>query len=170
MALFPSNPQRMDPYKTFKFRIRWDGRYVAAVNKVSALKRTTEVISFREGGDPSTERRSPGQTRFEPITLERGLTLDPDFEDWARRVWQYGAGLGSEVALKTFRKDIALDFFNEAGQLAITYNIYRCWPSEYVALPELDASANAVAIQTLVIQHEGWARDTAVVAPDEATY
>lgn len=170
MPLFPSNPQRMDPYKTFKFRIRWDGRYVAAVNKVSALKRTTDVVSFREGGDPSTERRSPGQTKFEPITFERGLTLDTEFEDWARRVWQYGAGLGSEIALKTFRKDIALDFFNEAGQLVITYNIYRCWPSEYTALPELDAGANAVAIQTLVIQHEGWDRDMAVTAPDEVIY
>lgn len=170
MALFPSNPQRFDPYKTFKFRVRWDGRYVAAVSKVSALKRTTEAINFREGGDASTERVSPGQTKYEPITLERGLSLDPEFEAWASRVWQYGAGFGSEVSLKDFRRDIALEFYNEAGQLVIGYNIYRCWPSEYVALPELDASANAVAIQTLVLQHEGWARDAAVTPPSEPSF
>lgn len=170
MPLFMSNPNRLDPYKNFRFRIRCEGRYVAAVNKVSALRRTTEVISFREGGDPSTQRVSPGQTRFEPITLERGLTHDPEFENWARRVWQFGAGPGAEVSLRSFRRDIAIDFFNEAGQLVITYNVFRCWPSEYQALPELDASANAIAIQTLVLQHDGWERDTAVVEPEEPSF
>jgi len=170
MAVFPSNPMRFDPYKNFKFRIRWDGRYVAAVSKVSALKRTTEVVTFREGGDPSSAHVSPGQTKYDPITLERGLTLDTEFETWARLVWNYGAGLGMEVSLRGFRRNITLDFYNEAGQLVMAYNIYRCWPSEYQALPELDASANAVAIQTLVLQNEGWERDTGVEPPEEVSF
>lgn len=170
MPLFPTNPQRVDPYKNFKFRLKWQGVYVAAVNKVSALKRTTEVVTFREGGDPSTVHVSPGQAKFDPITLERGLTLDPGFEQWARKVWSYGALPGSEVSLLDFRRDISLDFFDEAGQVVLTYNIYRCWPSEYTALPELDASANAVAIQTLVLQHEGWERDTGASPPKEPSF
>ncbi|HWU80614.1 MAG TPA: phage tail protein [Caulobacter sp.] len=170
MSSFPTNPLRFDPYKNFKFRIRWEGRYVAGVNKVSALKRTTEVVTFREGGDPSSVRVSPGQTKFEPITLERGLTLDTEFERWSRLVWNYQARLGMEASLQNFRRDITLEFYNEAGQLAIAYNIYRCWPSEYQALPELDASANAVAIQTLVLQNEGWMRDEGVTPADETKF
>jgi phage tail-like protein len=170
MATLSASTLRLDPYKNFKFRIRWNGQYVAAVNKMSALKRTTDVVSFREGGDPNTVRLSPGQTKFEAITLERGLTLDTQFEAWARLVWNYGAGLGAEMALQSFRRDISLDFYNEAGQLAIAYNIYRCWPSEYTAMPELDAGANAVAIQSLVLQNEGWARDPGVTPPVEPSF
>jgi len=169
MAQFVVNPQRFDPYKNFKFRLRWDGRYVAGVSKVSALKRTTEVVRHREGGDPSTSRKSPGRTEYDPITLERGVTHDLDFEAWASKVWQLHAALGSEVSLADFRKDIILDFYNEAGQLAISYQIFRCWVSEYQALPELDANANAVAIQHIRLENEGWQRDTAVVEPTEPT-
>ena len=125
MAEFIVNAQRFDPYKNFKFRVKWDGRYVAGVSKVSALKRTTEVVKHREGGDPSTSRKSPGRTEFDAITLERGVTHDPEFEAWAAKVWQFGAGLGSEVSLKDFRKDVIIDFYNEAGQLAISYKVYR---------------------------------------------
>ena len=148
------------PYANFRFRVLWQGRPVAAVSKVSALKRTTEAVSFREGGDPSSVRVSPGQVRFEPITLERGLTLDRDFEHWARQVWAWpaGNGPGADPGPAIVRRDLTLEFRNEVGQVVITYQIYRCWPSEYTALPELDASANAVAIQTLVLQHEGWTR------------
>ncbi len=167
MAQFSANPQRFDPYKNFKFRIKWDGRYVAGVSKVSALKRTTEVVEHREGGDPSTNRKSPGQSKYEAITLERGVTHDPDFEDWANKVWNFGAGAGAEVALANFRKDVILDVFNEAGQKVISYKVYRCWVSEYQALPELDASANAVAIQTLKLENEGWERDESVTEPTE---
>jgi len=169
MAQFVVNPQRFDPYKNFKFRLRWDGRYVAGISKVSALKRTTEVVRHREGGDPSTSRKSPGRTEYDPITLERGVTHDLDFEAWASKVWQLHAALGSEVSLADFRKDIILDFYNEAGQLAISYQIFRCWVSEYQALPELDANANAVAIQHIRLENEGWQRDTAVVEPTEPT-
>lgn len=170
MAQFSVNASRFDPYKNFKFRVKWDGRYVAGVSKVSALKRTTDVVEHREGGDPSTTRKSPAQTKFEPITLERGVTHDTEFEKWANKVWNYGSGLGSEVSLADFRKDLIIEFYNEAGQLAIAYRIYRCWVSEYQALPELDASGNGVAIQTLKLENEGWERDYEVVEPSEPTF
>lgn len=170
MPSVSSNPHRVDPYANFKFRLKWNGKYVAAVSRVSALSRTTEAITYREGGDPSTVRVSPGQTRFEPITLERGVTLDLEFEAWVRQVWNFRAGLGMESSLASFRRDVTLEFYNDAGQLVYAYNIYRCWPSEYIALPELDASANAIAIQTLVLQHEGWERDTSVTAPQEPNF
>ena len=170
MAQFSVNPQRFDPYKNFKFRVRWDGRYVAGVSKMSALKRTTDIVRHREGGDPSTSRKSPGRTEYDDITLERGVTHDKDFEQWANKVWNYGSGLGSEVSLEDFRKNIILEVYNEAGQLAISYKIYRCWVSEFQAMPELDANANAVAIQTLKLANEGWERDYEVPEPDEPTF
>src|SRR6476646_1091903 len=141
MPDFPANPTRFDPYKNFKFRLKWDGRYVAAVSKVSPLKRTTEVVTHREGGDPSSSRKSPGRTEFDAITLERGVTHDTEFEKWANKVWNLGSGLGSEVSLQDFRKDIILDIYNEAGQLAISYKIFRAWVSEFQALSDLDANA-----------------------------
>ena len=172
MAQFSVNvdPQRFDPYKNFKFRVKWDGRYVAGVSRVSALARTTEVVSHREGGDPSSDRKSPGRTQYEAVTLERGVTHDTEFEKWANKVWNFGSGLGSEVSLKDFRKDIIIEFYNEAGQLAISYKVFRCWVSEYQSLPELDANANAVAIQTLKLENEGWERDLEVTEPSEPTF
>jgi phage tail-like protein len=169
MAEFTVNSTRFDPYKNFKFRIKWDGQYVAGVSKCSMLKRTTEVVKHREGGDPSTSRKSPGRTEYDAITLERGVTCDTAFEQWADKVWHLGAGLGSEVSLADFRKDIILDVFNEAGQKAISYKVLRCWPSEYQALPEFDANANAVAIQHLKLECEGWERDLSVTEPTEPT-
>jgi phage tail-like protein len=170
MAQFSVNPQRFDPYKNFKFRVKWDARFVAGVSKVSALKRSTEVIEHRDGGDPSTARKSPGRTKFEPITLERGVTHDVEFERWANKVWNFGSGLGSEVSLADFRKDIIIEFYNEAGQLALAYKVFRCWASEFQALPDLDANANAVAIQTLKLENEGWERDTDVPEPAEPRF
>lgn len=167
MAKFSVNPTRFDPYKNFKFKVKWDGRYVAGISKVGALKRSTEPVEHREGGDPSTSRKSPGRTKYEAITLERGVTHDPEFETWANKVWNFGAGLGSEVSLKDFRKDIIIDMFNEAGQKVISYKVYRCWVSEYQSLPDLDANANAVAIQTIKLENEGWERDLAVTEPTE---
>jgi phage tail-like protein len=169
MAEFPANPKRRDPYKNFKFRLKWDGKYVAGISKVSSLKRTTEVVEHREGGDPSTSRKSPGRNKFEAITLERGLTQDLAFHDWAGLVWNFGAALGSEVSLASFRKDIYLELYNEAGQLVIAYKIYRCWVSEYQALPDLDANANAIAIEHIKLENEGWERDTSVTEPTEPT-
>lgn len=170
MAKFTVNPNRVDPYKNLKFRIKWDGRYVAGVSKISALKRTTEVVEHREGSDPSTVRKSPGQTEWEPITLERGVTHDTEFEQWANKVHNFGAGAGAEMSLADFRKDIVIDLFNEAGQLVLSYKVYRCWVSEYQALPELDASANGVAIESITLQNEGWERDYEVSEPTEPSF
>jgi phage tail-like protein len=170
MAQFSVNPQRFDPYKNFKFRIKWDGKYVAGVSKIGALKRTNEPIEHREGGDPSAVRKSPGPTKFEAIMIERGVTHDQEFEKWANKIWNFGSGLGAEVSLKDFRKDLIIEMYNEAGQLAIAYKVYRCWVSEYTALPELDASANAVAIQSLKLENEGWERDAEVTEPDEPSF
>ncbi|HKE00073.1 MAG TPA: phage tail protein [Planctomycetota bacterium] len=170
MAQFSVNVERFDPYKNFKFRVKWDGRYVAGVSKVSGLKRTTEVVKHRDGGDPSSTRKSPGRTEFEAITLERGVTHDTEFEKWANKVWNLGSGLGAEVSLKDFRKDVLLEVYNEAGQLAIAYKVFRCWVSEFQALPDLDANANAVAIAHLKLENEGWERDLAVVEPTEPSF
>ena len=170
MTEFSVNPTRFDPYKGFKFRVKWDGRFVAGISKVSALARTTEVVEHREGGDPSTSRRSPGRNKFEAITLERGVTHDVEFEAWANKVWNFGSGLGAEVSLKDFRKDIRIELYNEAGQLALAYNVYRCWVSEFRALPDLDANANAVAIQHIKLENEGILRDTAVPEPAEPSF
>ena len=169
MAQFSVNPQRFDPYKNFKFKVKWDGRYVAGVSKVGMLKRTTEVVKHREGGDPSTTRKSPGRTEYDAITLERGVTHDPEFENWANKVWNLGSGLGSEVSLQDFRKDVIIELYNEAGQKVIAYNVFRCWVSEYQALPDLDANANAIAIEHIKLENEGWERDTSVTEPEEPT-
>ena len=148
MAQFPVNTHRFDPYKNFKFRIRLpDGRFLAGLSRVSALKRTTEVVTHREGGDPSRVRHSPGLTRYEPITLERGVTHDPEFEEWAGKVM--------------------LELYNEAGQLALAYRIFRAWVSEYVVLGDLDAQGHAVAIERIVLQNEGFERDRSISEPVE---
>jgi phage tail-like protein len=170
MPQFTVNARRFDPYKNFKFRVKWNGRYVAGISKVGALRRSTEVVEHREGGDPSTSRKSPGRTKFEPITLERGVTHDVEFEQWANKVWNFGSGLGAESSLSDFRKDIIIEMYNEAGQLALSYRVFRCWVSEFQALPELDANANAIAIQTLRLENEGWERDYEVVEPREPAF
>jgi phage tail-like protein len=171
MAQFSVNSTRLDPYKNFKFRVKWDGKYVLGVSKVGPLKRTTEVVTHREGGDPSTSHKSPGRTVYEPIMLERGVTHDLEFEKWANTVWNFttrqSEGDGQEQFLENFRKDIIIEVFNEAGQRALAYKVYRCWVSEFNALPELDANANAVAIQSIKLENEGWERDTDVPEPKE---
>jgi phage tail-like protein len=170
VAQFTVNASRFDPYANFKFRVRWDGRFVAGVSKVSALKRTTEVIEHRQGGDPSTAHKAPGRTKYEPITLERGVTHDVEFERWANKVWNLGSGLGAEVSLKDFRKDLIIELYNEAGQLVLAYKVFRAWVSEYQSLPDLDANANAVAIQHIKLENEGIERDTEVTEPVEPSF
>jgi len=160
---FVVNAYRFDPYKNFKFRIRWDGKVVAGVSKVSALKQSTEPVTHREGGDPSTSRVTPGAWKFEPITLERGVTHDPEFENWAKLIWNVEGDVA--ISLKNFRKDIIIELLNEQGVVAKAYKVYRCWVSTYQALPELDANAHAVAIEQMVLQNEGWERDLEVPEP-----
>lgn len=170
MAQFSVNPERFDPYKNFKFRVVMDGRYVAGVSKVGTLKRTTNPVEHREGGDPSTTRKSPGRTEYDAITLERGVTHDEDFERWANKVWNFGAGLGSEVSLADFRKDLIIEVYNEAGQKVLAYNVYRCWVSEYQALSDLDANGEDVLIESINLENEGWERDYAVTEPQEPSF
>ena len=157
MAEFGANAERFDPYKNFKFRVKWDGRYVAGISKVSGiLKCSKDVVEHRKSGDMSTNRKSPGPSKYEPITLERGVTHDPEFENWANMVHNYKGD--APMSLKDFRKDITIEQLNEQGIPVLAYNIYRCWVSEYQALPDLDAGANAVAIQSIKIENEGWDR------------
>lgn len=165
MPPFPVNVHRFDPYKNFKFRIKWDGRVVAGVSKISPLKRSTEPVTHREGNDPSTARVSPSAWKFEPITVERGVTHDTDFEAWANLI--YTTQGDAAISLKNFRKDVLIEFMNEQGTVAKGYRVFRCWVSEYTALPELDANANVIAIESMVLQNEGWERDTAVPEPTE---
>jgi phage tail-like protein len=165
-----ARPNRFDPYKNFKFRVKWDNRYVAGISKVGSLKRTSEVVEHREGGDPSTSRKSPGRTKYDAISLDRGVTHDIAFEQWANKVWNYGGAAGKESSLADFRKDIIIDVFNEAGQRVLSYKVYRCWVSEYQALPDLDANANAVAIQHIKLENEGWERDYDFKPDDEPSF
>jgi phage tail-like protein len=163
VAQFVVNPTRFDPYKSFMFRVRWDGQYVAGLSKMSALKRSTDPVTHRDGADPSHERKSPGKSKFEAVTLERGVTHDTAFEAWANLVHN----LESPMSLKNFRKDIVVDVFNEANQKVLSYLLFRCWVSEYQALPALDAGTAAVAIETIKLEVEGWERDTSVTEPAE---
>lgn len=167
-APFPVNPQRLDPYKAFKFRVKWDGRVIYGVSRVGPLARRTTVTEYRDGSDPSAPRRSGGRTEFDAVTLERGVTQDTAFEDWANLVWRRDTGPGDEVALAGFRKDVTVDLLNEAGQLVLSWRLFRCWPSEYQALTGLDANSNGVAMQRLTLQCDGWDRDRSIAEPKES--
>ena len=163
---FPVNAHRHDPYRTFKFQVLLDGKPVAGLRKMGALKKKTEPVKWRTAGDPSHERVMPGGTSYEPVILEQGLTHDPVFEDWANLVNNIEGD--AAMSLKDFRKDIVINVLNLQGQVAISYKLYRAWVSEFQALPELDAGTmNTVGIQTLTLQHEGWERDTSVSEPTE---
>lgn len=161
------NTQRFDPYKNFKFRLIWDGREVAAANKASVVKSDRGIVEFRAGADPSTARKSPGRNEFDAITLERGITYDAAFSQWANQVSQFGSDSGSEVSRANYRKELILEVYDEAGQLAASYRIHRAWVSEYNAMPDLDANANAIAIEHIKIENEGWERDPSVTGPIE---
>lgn len=157
MARMNPSTNRFDPYRTFRFKVKWDGQYVAGLSKMGSLKRTTEMVEFREAGENITSRKLPGKSSYQAVTLEAGLTYDTSFEDWANLVNDFASH--SITNLREFRKNIAVDVFNEAGQKVLSYNLYRCWVSEYQALPDLDAGANAVAITTLKLEYEWFERD-----------
>jgi phage tail-like protein len=169
---FKTNADRYDPYKNFRFKVIIDKNPVMACNKVSMLKRSTKVVEFRAGGDPSVTRKSPGQTSYEPITLEAGVTHDPTFETWANKVWSYknSTGTDPDVSLKDFRKDITIELYNESGQKVMAYNVHRCWVSSYQALPELNGTGGDIAITSIVLENEGWERDPSVAEPTEVSY
>jgi len=165
MTQFSVNAYRRDPYRNFKFRVRWDGNVVAGISKVSALRRTTEVIKHREGSETNLDRVSPGITRFEPIVLERGVTHDTAFEEWANLVFNVQGS--PEMSLANYRKDIVIELLNLQGTVVKAYRVYRCWVSEYQALPDLEANSRAIAIERLVLENEGWERDESVSEPRE---
>jgi phage tail-like protein len=167
MPQLPVNASRVDPFRNFKFGVRWDGRYVAAVSSVSALRRTTDVIEQREGGDPTATHRMPGRTTYEPVTLERGVTHDPEFEQWANKVAGAGPGAGSAGPLEDFRRDVTIELFDDAGRAVMSYTIFRCWPSEYVAVSSLDVHTNVAPVERLTLENEGWRRDPDVGAPHD---
>lgn len=165
--MFPVNTHRYDPYRTFKFQVIIDGRPVAGLKKMGALKKSTEAVKWRSAGDPSHERVMPGGTKYEAVTMEQGLTHDPVFEQWANLVNNIQGDAG--MSLKNYRKDIIINVLNLQGQVAFTYKLMRAWVSEYQAMPELDAgNMNTVGIQTLKLEHEGWERDTSVAEPAES--
>lgn len=165
--LFTVNAHRHDPYRTFKFQVVIDGKPVAGLRKMSALKKTIEAVAWRSAGDMNHERKLPGGAKYDAITLEQGLTHDPVFENWANAVNTIKGDAG--MTLKNFRKDIVINVLNLQGQIAISYKVYRAWVSEYQALPALDAgNTNTVGIQTVKLEHEGWERDTSVAEPTES--
>jgi phage tail-like protein len=167
MAQFVVNPHRNDPYKNFKFRVKWDNRYVPGIFRVSGLNRTTAVVEYRSGAEPNRVGKSPGLTNFAPLTLDRARTHDTAFEEWADKVWRLGAGAPDEVSLKTYRHDIIIEVHNEAGQVAFAWLVYRCWPSHYEAFVDLDANSDTILVERMVLAHEGWQRDLAVTEPAE---
>jgi len=166
MAEFSVNPQRVDHYKNFNFRVKWNNKYIPGILRVSPLKRTAEVVLQREAGDPGMEHKSPGKTRFEPIVIERGITHDTSFEEWANLLGKFGGG--ADMSLKNFRKDVIIELCNEAGVIVMAYKVYRCWVSEYQALPTLDAAGNTMALEYIKLENEGWERDNSVQEPKES--
>jgi phage tail-like protein len=157
-----SKTKRRDPYKNFRFRVKFGAttEYVAGVTKVTGLKRTTEVIKHRSGGDPASSFKLPGRTEYEAITLERGVTTDKAFEQWANKVWSFrNSATGLETSLKDFRQNVILDVFNESGQKVSSYQIFNAWVSECQAISDLDANANAVLIEHIKLENEGWVRE-----------
>jgi phage tail-like protein len=171
-AVPPALPTEVtNPFLTYNFLVKWDGQYVAAVTSVSGLTRRTQVVSFDAGGQPQSAVKIPGQTDYEPVRLARGITTNRAFEEWAAMTWCYPntQQLGNEVALATFRKPMQIELHDQQGTLALRYNLYYCWPSEYTALPELDTDADTVALASMTIEHEGWDRDMSVVYPPTAT-
>jgi len=156
MAAKRTNPHRTDPYRNYTFRVKWDGQVVAGVSRVSALKRTTDMVEYREGGDAGATHKMPGRTRYEPITLERGVTHDAAFEAWASQL------AGDDPAPLHFRKEVRIEVYDAAGRLTLAYDVHRCWPSDYVAIAGLEAGSRSGLIQSLSLQNEGWARDTTV--------
>lgn len=164
--MFPVNTHRYDPYRTFKFQVLIDGKPVAGLKKMGALKRKTEVVKWRAAGDPSRERKMPGVTDYDAISLEQGLSHDPVFEQWANQVSNRQGD--AAMSLKNFRKDIVINVLNLQGQVAISYKVYRAWVSDYQALPDMDAgTSNTIGIQSITLQHEGWERDLFVSEPAE---
>jgi phage tail-like protein len=157
------NSKRIDPYKSFKFRVKFGQTTVLGISKVSALKRTTEVVKHRDGGNNSHDHKSPGRTTYDAVTMERGLTHDPEFEAWANMVHSYAGD--SSMDLANYKRDVTVEMQDEKGHTVYRYFLFNCWVSEFTSLPELNSNANALAIESLKIELEGWTRDTDLKEP-----
>ena len=164
---FSVNINRFDPYKSYRFLLYFghSSTPVAGVSKISALKRSSDPIEYRQGGD-AIIRKGLGRTKYEPITIERGITQDLDFVTWANYAQVLDKG-SAGTSLKNLRKEVRIDLLNEAGQPVWRFMVHRCWVSEYQALPDLDAGANAVAIEHIKLENEGWEQDTSLTEPQE---
>jgi phage tail-like protein len=166
--MFPVNAHRHDPYRTFKFQVLLGGVTVAGLSKMGAIKRTTEAVKWRSAGDVSSQRVMPGGSTWEPVSLEQGLSHDPVFEEWANQVNNVVDG-DAGMSLLNYRRDVVINVMNLQGVPVISYVLRRAWVSEFQALPEFDANnMNTVGIQSIIMQHEGAFRDTAVVEPAES--
>ena len=164
---FTVNIGRYDPYKTYRFLVYFSPSTtpVAAVSKVSSLKRSSDVIDYKEGGD-AIILKGLGRMKYEPITMERGVTFDTDFEDWANAAQVLKSGSAS-TSLAKLRKELSIVLLNEEAQPVHRYFVHRCWVSEFQALPDLDAGANAIAIEHIKLENEGWERDTTLTEEKE---
>jgi phage tail-like protein len=164
---FTVNILRYDPYKTYRFLVYFqpESEPVAAVSKVGALKRTSDVIEYKEGGNAIIQK-GLGRMKYDPIMLERGITFDTEFEEWANAPQVLSSGAAS-TSLASLRKELTIVLLNEEAQPVMQYFVHRCWVSEFQALPELDAGANAIAIEHIKLENEGWERDLSLGEPLE---
>jgi len=167
VAIFPVNTTRYDPYKSYRFLVYFGTSTtpVAAVSKITALKRSSDVIEYKEGGY-NIILKGLGRTKYDPITLERGVTQDLDFITWADAAQKLDQG-HPVTSLANLRREVRLQLLNEEGQPVHGYIVHRCWVSEFQALPDLDAGANAIALEHIKLENEGWEVDPTIVEPKE---
>jgi phage tail-like protein len=159
---FSVNTDRLDPYKSYRFLVFFGQSTtpVAAVSKVTGLKRSSDVIEYKEGGNPVI-LKGLGRTKYEPITLERGVTQDSTFLDWADAAQRLDQGAPIN-SLANLRREVHIQLLNEEGQPVQAYVVHRCWVSEFQALPDLDAGASAIALEHIKLENEGWWKDPAI--------
>ena len=164
---FTASVLKYDPYRKFKFLVKWDGAYVAGVHKVTALTKSVDAVDWRTGGDHNNTAKVPGLTKYEPITMERGLCADTRFIDWMKLVNTYQAAGGTTVeSVHTFRKDLIIEMYNLANEKVLSVSVFKAWPSK-LTVADFDAKANELAIEVLELQHEGWQIDERPGSPDE---
>jgi phage tail-like protein len=158
-TLFPANLSRYNPYATYRFLVYFgpSPEPVAAVSKVSAIKRMADVIEYKEGGN-AIILKGLGRMKYDPITLERGVSQNKDFITWANYAQVLDHGHPT-TSLANLRQELSIVLLNEEAQPVLRYLVHRCWVSEYQALPDLDAGANAVAIEHIKLENEGWEQD-----------
>ena len=163
---FTVNAHRFDPYKNFKFHVYLDGRLVMGVSRSARSSAPPRWSATAPGGDNSIDFKSPGRTKYEAVTLERGLTHDREFEKWAANVHSYAGDAATD--LRNYKKALTVEMLNLRNQPAIRYFLFNCWPSSYTAMPDLSSMENAVAIESLVLEVEAWERDFDLAEPDES--